>query len=201
VTLAQAQDDLAGIGRRLRDQYPDSHATDTGIRTVPLHEEVTGRSGPMLRILFVAVILVLLIACANLASLFLVRGTSHRQELALRTALGASRARIAGHVLSEVLILGVIGGALGLFVARTLVEVMISNAPAALPRVAEVGIDVPAALFTLALSLGTSLVAGLCRRSSRRGAAYTRLTAVPARAAVASARLSSSSRLRSRPCC
>jgi putative ABC transport system permease protein len=171
VTLAQAQDDLAGIGRRLRDQYPDSHATDTGIRTVPLHEEVTGRSGPMLRILFVAVILVLLIACANLASLFLVRGTSHRQELALRTALGASRARIAGHVLSEVLILGVIGGALGLFVARTLVEVMISNAPAALPRVAEVGIDVPAALFTLALSLGTSLVAGLVPAvlATRRG--------------------------------
>jgi putative ABC transport system permease protein len=125
----------------------------------------------MLRILFVAVILVLLIACANLASLFLVRGTSHRQELALRTALGASRARIAGHVLSEVLILGVIGGALGLFVARTLVEVMISNAPAALPRVAEVGIDVPAALFTLALSLGTSLVAGLVPAvlATRRG--------------------------------
>lgn len=161
VTLAQARDDLEAAGRRLREQYPDSHGTDTGIRIVPLHEEITGRSAPMLRMLFAAVVLVLLVACANLASLFLVRASSHRQELALRRALGASRARIAGQLLGEAAVLGVIGGALGLLVARTFVDLMISNAPAALPRVAEVGIDLSAALFTLGLSLGASLVVGL----------------------------------------
>jgi putative ABC transport system permease protein len=160
-TLAQARSDLEAVGRQLRDQYPDSHGTDTGIRLVPLHEEMTGRAAPMLRMLFAAVVLLLLVACANLASLFLVRGTSHRQELALRTALGASRASIAGHILSEAAVLGVIGGALGLLVARTFVGLMISNAPAALPRAAEVGIDLSAGLFTLGLSLGASLIVGL----------------------------------------
>ena len=161
VTLAQAHDDLEAIGRRLRDAYPDSHGTDTGIRIAALHEEMTGRSASMLKMLFAAVVLVFLVACANLASLFLVRGTSSRQELALRTALGASRARVVGHVLSEAAILAVIGGALGLLVARGLVEVMISNAPTALPRAAEVGIGGWAALFTLGLSLGATLVVGL----------------------------------------
>ena len=161
VTAAQASDDLAAIGRRLRDEYPDAHATDTGIRLVPLHEEMTGRSAPMLRMLLVAVVLMLLVACANLASLFLVRGTAHRRELALRTALGASRLNIVGHVLGEAAILGTIGGALGLLVARALVDAMISNSPAALPRVGEVGIDASVALFTLVLSLGASLTIGI----------------------------------------
>ena len=171
VTLAQARDDLEAAGRRLREQYPDSHGTDTGIRMVPLHEEMTGRSAPMLRMLFAAVVLVLLVACANLASLFLVRGTSRRQELALRTALGASRASIAGHILSEAAVLGVIGGALGLLVARAFIDLMISNAPTALPRVTEVGIDLSAALFTLGLSLGASLVVGFVPAilATRRG--------------------------------
>jgi putative ABC transport system permease protein len=171
VTLAQAQDDLTAIGRRLRERYPDSHATDTGIRMVPLHEEMTGRSAPMLRMLMAAVVLVFLVACANLASLFLIRGTSHRQELVLRAALGASRARIVRHLLSEAAVLGGTGGALGLLGARTLVDAMISNAPAALPRVTEVGIGGPAALFTLGLSLGASLVIGLVPAvvATRRG--------------------------------
>ena len=161
VTLAQAHDDLEAIGRRLREAYPDSHGTDTGIRMAALHEEMTSRSASMLRMLLAAVVLVFLVACANLASLFLVRGTSSRQELALRTALGASRARLVGHVLSEAAILAVIGGALGLLVARGLVDVMISTAPAALPRAAEVGIGGSAALFSLGLALGASLVVGL----------------------------------------
>ena len=161
VTASQAHDDLAAIGRQLRDKYPDAHSTDTGIRLSPLHEEITGRSAPMLRMLLAAVVLVLLVACANLASLFLVRGTAHRHELALRTALGASRATIIGHILGEAAVLGAIGGALGLLVARILIDAMITNAPAALPRVDEVGIDVPVALFTLVLSLGASLVVGM----------------------------------------
>ena len=161
VTVAQAQEDLTAIGRRLRDEYPDSHAADVGIRLVPLHEELTGRSAPMLQMLLVAVVLVLLVACANIASLVLVRGTAHRQELAVRTALGASRRRIVGHILGEAALLGVIGGAFGLLVARVLIDAMIASAPAALPRVAEIGIDGSVALFTLAVSLGASLAVGI----------------------------------------
>ena len=161
VTTVQAHDDLAAIGGRLRAEHPDSHATDIGIRVVPLHEELTGRSAPMLRMLLAAVVLVLLVACANVASLFLVRGTAHGQELALRSALGASRRNIVAYVLSEAAILGVIGGGLGLFVARTLIAAMIANAPATLPRVNEVGIDLPVAFFTLILALGASLGVGI----------------------------------------
>jgi predicted permease len=161
ITLAQADDDLAGIGRRLRDEYPDAHGADTAIRLVSLHEEMTGRSAPMLRMLLGAVVLVLLVACANIASLFLVRGTAHRQELAVRAALGASRGRIAGLVFAEAAILGLIGGALGLLIARTLIEAVIAAAPATLPRVAEISIDPSVALFTLAVSLGASLIVGV----------------------------------------
>jgi putative ABC transport system permease protein len=160
VTMAQAEEDLAATARRLRDEYPDSHGTDTAIRLMSLHEEMTGRSAPMLRLLLGAVVLVLLVACANIASLFLVRCTAHRRELAVRAALGASRARIAGLVLGETLILGVIGAGLGLLVARVLIDAMIAGAPAALPRVSEVGLDAPVAAFTLLVSLGAGLMVG-----------------------------------------
>ena len=161
LTIAQAQEDLAAIERRMREEYPDSHGANTGIRLVPVHEELTGRSAPMLRLLLVAVVLVLLVACANIASLFLVRGSAHRQELAVRTALGASRARIVRLIISEAVVLGAIGGALGLLVARVLVDAMIANAPAGLPRIQEVGIDVSVAVFTVLLSLGVSLLVGI----------------------------------------
>ena len=170
VTAAQVDDDLSAIGRRLHDQYPDSHGADTAIRIASLHEELTGQSGPMLLMLLGAVVLVLLVACANLASLFLVRGTTYRQELAVRTALGASRGRMIALVLGEAAIFGVMGGALGLIVARMLIEALIANAPAALPRVAEIGIDSSVAAFTLVMALGTSLVVGVAPalQASRR---------------------------------
>jgi putative ABC transport system permease protein len=160
-TMAQADDDLAATARRLRDEYPDSHGTDTAIRLVSLHEELTGRSAPMLRLLLGAVVLVLLVACANIASLFLVRCTAHRRELAVRAALGASRARIIGLVLAETVTLGVIGAGLGLLVARALIDAMIAAAPAALPRVAEIGVDASVAVFTLLISLAAGLMVGV----------------------------------------
>lgn len=160
-TMAQADDDLAATARRLRDEYPDSHGTDTAIRLVSLHEEMTGRSAPMLRLLLGAVVLVLLVACANIAGLFLVRCTAHRRELAIRAALGASRARIIGLVLGETVTLGVIGAGLGLLVARALIDAMIAAAPAALPRVAEIGVDASVAVFTLLISLAAGLMVGV----------------------------------------
>ena len=161
ISRAQADDDLGAIGRRLHDEYPDSHGADTAIRVVSLHEEMTGRSAPMLRMLFGAVVLVLLVACANIAGLVLVRATAHQQELAVRAALGASRGRIVGHVLAETAILGVLGGALGIVVARVLIEALTATGPAALPRVAEIGIDPSVAIFTFAVALGTSVIVGV----------------------------------------
>ena len=169
VTMAQAEDDLTAAARRLRDEYPDSHGADTAIRLVSLHEEITGRSAPMLRMLFGAVVLVLLVACANIASLFLVRCTAHRRELAVRAALGASRARIVALVLGETALLGVAGAVLGLAVARLLIDAMLASGPAALPRVAEIGLDPWVAGFTLAVSLAAGLLVGVApaRQASR----------------------------------
>ena len=115
----------------------------------------------MLWMLFGAVIVVLLVACANLANLFLVRATTRQRELAVRTALGASRARIVGHVLGEAALLGVLGGAAGLLVARMLVAALLAIGPADLPRVAEIGIGWSAAGFTLLAALAASVLIGL----------------------------------------
>ena len=161
VTEAQAREDLTAIGSRLRDEYPDSHGTDIAVRVARLHEEISGKSTPMLWMLLAAVVLVLLVACANLASLFLVRGTTRQRELAIRRALGASRRRIVGHVLAEAALLGVAGGAAGFFVARMLVAAVLAIGPADLPRIAEVGIGWATAGFTLLVAVVASVVIGL----------------------------------------
>src|SRR5204862_475791 len=116
ITAAQVTDDLSAIGRRLRVEQPAAHGADTAIRLASLHDEMAGGSGPMLRMLFGAVVLVLLVACANTASLFLVRGTVLQREFAVRAALGASRARLIVEVLGESALLGLAGGAVGLLV-------------------------------------------------------------------------------------
>jgi putative ABC transport system permease protein len=161
VTLDQARDDLDRVSRSLRTSYPDAHGSDTGVLVRSLHEEVSGRVAPMLRMLLAAVAVVLLVACANLANLFLVRSTARRRELAVRAALGATRRRIVTELILEALLLAAIGGALGVLVARGLVRGLLAISPESLPRVAEVGIDWTVALFTLGVSFGASLLFGL----------------------------------------
>ena len=161
VTLDQVTGDLDSVSRRLRAAYPDAHGSDTGVLVKPLHEEISGRVAPMLRMLLAAVALMLLVACANLANLFLVRGAARRRELAVRTALGATRRRIVIQLLTEAAVLALVGGALGVLVARGLVQALLAISPDNLPRVAEIGIDWRVAFFTLGLSLGTSLLFGL----------------------------------------
>lgn len=160
-TLDQVADDLGSVSQRLRTAYPDAHGSDTGVLVRSLHEEISGRVAPMLRLLLAAVAIVLLVACANLANLFLVRSTSRRRELGVRAALGATRRRIVLQLVMEAALLAILGGALGVFVARGLVTGLIAISPESLPRIAEVGIDWKVALFTLVIGMSASLLFGL----------------------------------------
>jgi putative ABC transport system permease protein len=126
----------------------------------PLKQQVVGDVGKVLWVLMGGVSLVLLIACANLANLLLVRAEGGQQEMAIRAALGASRSRIAAQLFIESLILAVFGGLLGLGLAYWALQVLVAMAPQSLPRIQEIGVDGNVALFTGAVSLVASLLFG-----------------------------------------
>jgi predicted permease len=126
----------------------------------PLKQDVVGDVGGVLWVLMGSIGMVLLIACANVANLLLVRMEGRKQELALRSALGAGWTRIAGELLLESVILGLLGSVLGLGLAYAALRVLVAIAPAGLPRISEVGINGPVLLFTLLVSLLASLLFG-----------------------------------------
>lgn len=158
-TLAQAQAELAGIGRRLAEQYPDTNKGRT-FQAKPLRPDV-GNVGSTLWLLLGAVGLVLLIACANVASLLLARAVSREREFAMRVALGAGRGRLVRQCLTESTVLGLVGGALGVFVALIGIRPFVSFWPGALPRAEEVHLDSHVLLFALGVSLLSGLLFGL----------------------------------------
>src|SRR6185369_8035599 len=123
----------------------------------PLKNDVIGDVGSVLGVLMGALGLVLLLVCANVANLVLVRAQSRQQEFAIRAALGAGWGRIARELLVESLTLGLAGGALGLVLAYAGLKVLVSQGPTTLPRLDEISIDGTALAFALACSLGTSL--------------------------------------------
>ncbi|HLV96799.1 MAG TPA: ABC transporter permease [Candidatus Acidoferrales bacterium] len=127
----------------------------------PLMKDVVGDVGKLLWILMGSIGIVLLIACANVANLLLVRTEGRQQELGIRAALGASRRRIAGELLFESVIIGLIGSLLGLALAYGALRLLVAMAPAGLPRIQDIGINVPVLIFTLAASLIASLLFGL----------------------------------------
>lgn len=126
----------------------------------PLKRNVVGDIGTLLWVLMGSLGMVLLIACANVANLFLVRTEGRQQELAIRTALGATRGRIAGDLFFESLVVGTIGSILGLGVAYGAIRFLVKLAPSGLPRLDEIGIDASVLLFTLAIAIFTSLLFG-----------------------------------------
>jgi predicted permease len=128
---------------------------------VGLNDEMVGNARPILLALLATTTLVLLIACANVANLFLVRAEARQQELAVRAALGANRSRIARELLVESMLLGLAGGAAGLLFARVAIDLLKRLAPATLPRVEEIGVNPVVVLFTTVISLAAGLVFGL----------------------------------------
>src|SRR6266446_3682396 len=137
--------------------FEDAHI---GPNVRPLKHDVVGDVGDVLWVLMGSIGMVLLIACANVANLLLVRVEGRRQELAVRAALGAGWGRIAAELLLESIILGLLGGVLGLGLAYAALRVLVAMAPAGLPRVHEIGIDGTVLLFTAAISVFASLLFG-----------------------------------------
>jgi putative ABC transport system permease protein len=158
VPLTTAQADLDTVSARLEQQYPAENK-DWGALVLPLHEDLVGDARVSLLVLLGAVALVLLIACANLANLMLVRTHGRAKEIALRGALGASRARVIQQLLAEGVLLGVGGGIVGFVAAMYGVEALVALVGSALPLAQEVRIDGRVLAFTAAISLATGLLA------------------------------------------
>jgi putative ABC transport system permease protein len=169
VTLARADADVARMLPIWMRSWPPPPGFDRALfenarfapKLAPLKEDVVGDIGSVLWVLMGTIALVLLIACANVANLLLVRAEGRQQDLAIRAALGAGWGRLAREMLLESATLGVVGGALGLALAYGALRILVASGPAMLPRLAEIGVDSTVLAFTLAVSLLAGLVFGV----------------------------------------
>jgi putative ABC transport system permease protein len=188
VTAAEARADLDRLGQELAQERPEV-ARGRFCTVTPVLDSVAGSVRPALRLLFGAVVLVLLVAAANVTNLLLARHAARERDLALRVALGASRGRLVRHALAESAVLGLGGGLGGLLLALGLVRALLWLEPAQLPRLDSIRVDGPTLAFALAVAALTTLAAGLgpAWRASRRDAA-------PLLALAGAARLAGSAR-------
>ena len=164
VDQAQALSELSMIAKRIEQEHHESHA-GTAVKLVPLQEEFVGQVKPILLVLLAAVGFVLLIACANVASLLLTRSLARQKEVAIRSALGANRWRVVRQLLTESLLLAIVGGTVGLLIAYWGVDALVATLPDnqlnSLPFLKSLRIDRTILAFSFGLSLVTGIVFGL----------------------------------------
>jgi len=162
VSTAQAQADLDSMADRMKQHYPDVYPADGGLTlsAVPLRDQVVGEVRRPLFVLFGAVAFVLLIACANVANLLLSSAASRQREIAIRSALGASRRRVMMQLLTESLLLAFAGGGLGVALAVLSINALHRFGPANIPRLSEITVDLRVMMFTLMVSVATGLIFG-----------------------------------------
>lgn len=163
ISVAQAQADMNLIAGRMKEQYPEVYPPHGGltISVVPLLDQVVGDVKLVLYVLFGAVGFVLLIACANVANLLLARSAVRQKEIAIRSAMGAERSRILRQLLTESMLLSLIGGALGLAFALLAVKALHIFGPENIPRLKEISINGRALVYTFSIALLTGIVFGL----------------------------------------
>ncbi len=159
-TVEQAQQEMSVIGRRLAEQYPQTNA-DIGVALVPLRQFLFGEVRPALLVLFGAVGLVLLIACANVANLFLAHAAERQREFAIRSSLGASRSRIVRQLMTESLVLATMGGAIGVLLSGWLIHLIVALSANNLPRLEQINLNSSVLVFALSISVLTALLFGL----------------------------------------
>jgi putative ABC transport system permease protein len=160
VTIAQAKADLNTIARRLQKDFPDDDARKIGVNLYALQSEIVADYQQILWTLLAAVGVLLAVSCGNLANLLLVRSVGRRSELALRVALGASKARILGQLVIEAGLLAALGGAFGVVLARAAIEGWRAFGPVSFPRMASVTMDMRVLVFAGVAVCGSTLIAG-----------------------------------------
>jgi putative ABC transport system permease protein len=160
VSVAQAQAEMAALNRQEETAFPDTHK-NWDVLVKPLEDPSAAKLRTALLVLFAAVGLVLLIACANIVNLLLARNATRQKQIALRIALGASRGRLTGQLLAESVLLSLLGGGLGVFLASVGLEALKRFAPADLSAVQQTALDGRVLAFTVAVCFATGIICGL----------------------------------------
>lgn len=161
VSFQQAQSELDRLSADLRSRFPIKQTSNMNLRIEPMHDDLVADVRPQLVALMGAVVFVLLIACANVANLLLVRASARERELAVRAAIGGNRWRIIRQLVAESVVLAAIGGAAGLLLAQFGIDALIQLSPAGLPRAAAVSIDRAVLLFTALAAFAAALIFGV----------------------------------------